>query len=467
MSGLSRRDWLSAVSASATLGGALAGRSWGEGSPSSGGLKIATFRCDVTPPMGHSLCGGWIKPVLAVDDPLEAIGVVILGADAPIVLCAVDWTGILNSAYRKWCETIATAVGTTPDRVAVQCVHQHDAIFACLDTQALLAKYAELPSTVDVEFLNRTMDAVAAAAKESLKSARLLTHIALGEAKVDRVAGNRRLPGPDGKLMPMRGSSSKNPEHKTAPEGLIDPLLKTVALYDGDQKVAACHYYACHPMSHYGQGRVSADFCGLARRKRQQEDATCTHLYFNGCGGNIAAGKYNDGSPEMRPILSGRIYDAIVAAEKTLSPRPVSSIGWRTQDVLLSPDSTKWNADDLAAQVADSKRNVVDRNRPAFTLAYLQRCERKEPITLSALHVNNASLIHLPSECFIEYQLHAQKEAADRFVACAAYGDGGPWYIPTREAFPQGGYEVSVAWCGPSVEDELWSGIAKILRPQS
>ena len=30
--------------------------------------------------MGHSLCVGWIKPVVGVDDPLEAIGYVLLGA---------------------------------------------------------------------------------------------------------------------------------------------------------------------------------------------------------------------------------------------------------------------------------------------------------------------------------------------------------------------------------------------------
>ena len=46
-------------------------------------------------------------------------------------------------------------------------------------------------------------------------------------------------------------------------------------------------------------------------------------------------------------------------------------------------------------------------------------------------------MLHLPSESFVEYQLRAQAAAPSRFVACAAYGDGGPWYIPTAEAYPQ------------------------------
>ncbi|HIE97339.1 MAG TPA: hypothetical protein EYQ63_10065, partial [Fuerstia sp.] len=52
-----------------------------------GNLHLAPFHFDVTPPQGHSLCGGWIKPVIGVDDTLEAIGFVLLGAGKPIVLC--------------------------------------------------------------------------------------------------------------------------------------------------------------------------------------------------------------------------------------------------------------------------------------------------------------------------------------------------------------------------------------------
>ena len=85
------------------------------------------------------------------------------------------------------------------------------------------------------------------------------------------------------------------------------------------------------------------------------------------------------------------------------------------------------------------------------------------PITLSSLHVNNVSLLHLPSECFVEYQLRAQAAVPNRFVACAAYGDGGPWYIPTAEAYPQGGYEVSVAWCDPAIDEILTNGIHMLL----
>src|SRR6056297_3405299 len=124
---LDRRRYLegsAAMAAGAALPfGAIADAAVG----GSGPLRLATFRFDVTPPMGHSLCGGWITPVKQVEDSLEAIGFVLLGSGKPIVVCVVDWTGLLNEAHSEWRKALAEAAGTTPERVAVHCVHQHDA----------------------------------------------------------------------------------------------------------------------------------------------------------------------------------------------------------------------------------------------------------------------------------------------------------------------------------------------------
>ncbi len=92
--------------------------------------------------------------------------------------------------------------------------------------------------------------------------------------------------------------------------------------------------------------------------------------------------------------------------------------------------------------------STASRSRPAYEIALKQRSPDK-PIVLSALHLGPVVLLHLPGECFVEYQLRAQSLAPDRFVAVAAYGDGGPWYVPVKEEYPHGGYEVSVAFCDP------------------
>jgi hypothetical protein len=429
---------------------------------SANNLKIATFKFDATPPIGHGCCGGWIKPIEVVDDPMEALGFVLLGTGDPIVICVVDWTGILNEAHVAWRTALAEAAGTTPDRVSVHCVHQHNAPMACIEAEKIIAAQGDLPHLLDLPFLDQCLAKAKSAVAPALKNPQPVTHIASGQGRVEKVAGNRRLVGPDGKLLAMRGSACTDPKLRELPEGLIDPNLKTIAFYNGEKKLAACHYYACHPMSYYGDGRATADFCGLARRKRQQDEPDCLHLYFNGCGGNIAAGKYNDGTHEMRPILTQRIYDGIVLSEQNLKREPIESLRWATQDILPETDA-KYDAEKILAQIADKTQSVANRNRPSYIVSWIRRCEKRIPITLSALHLNDVSLVHFPAESFIEYQLRTQQMAPDRFVACAAYGDGGPWYIPTKESYPQGGYEVSVAWCGPGVDDVLTEGVTRLL----
>ena len=428
-------------------------------------LRIATFRFDVTPPVGHPLCGGWITPMVDSDDALEAIGFVLLGAEKPIVICAVDWTGILNDAHVAWRTVLAEAAGTTPDRVAVQCVHQHDAPFVCLHAEKLVAEQQAGLRVVDTEFFRTCLDLARDAVTKAIAVARPLTHMAQGEGRVIEVAGNRRVAlGPDGKVRKMRGSSCKDAELIAMPEGLIDPMLKTVAFYDGAEKIAACHYYATHPMSHYGQGHVSSDFVGLARKQRQKDEPGCAHIYFTGCAGNIAAGKYNDGAPGARVRLTQRIYDGIVASEKSLTPAPIASVLWKTHEI-LPPTNPVFVAETLRERVANKQNVPANRIRPAMTLGWMQRVENRTPIVLSALHVDGISLLHLPAECFVEYQLRAQQLAPDRFVATAAYGDGGPWYIPVKEEYPKGGYEVSVANCSDAVDDILTRGTRELLGP--
>jgi len=427
-------------------------------------LKIASFRFDVTPPVGHPLCGGLVKPMLDCEDPLEANGFVLLGAGKPIVICAVDWTGILNGAHVAWREAIADAAGTTPDRVAVQCVHQHDAPFVCVQAEKLIAETPGGLHVVELEFFQKCLERAKEAVKAALPNARNVTHLGRGEGRVERVAGNRRVAiGPDGKVGKMRGSSCKDETLIALPEGLIDPMLKTVAFYDGDEKLVSCHYYATHPMSHYGAGYVSSDFCGLARKRRQQEEPNCAHLYFTGCAGNVAAGKYNNGSPEARVELTERMYAGIVASEKALERVRIGEVSWKTHEILppVNPKLTEPNLREALGNVANtwSKRSVS-----AMALAWMQRvAEQRTPIVLSALHMGGISLLHLPAECFVEYQLRAQELAPGRFLATAAYGDGGPWYIPIKEEYPKGGYEVSVANCSDEVDDILSRGIRELL----
>jgi hypothetical protein len=426
-------------------------------------LHLATFESDVTPPLGHPLCGGWIEPARVVDDPLKIMGVVLLGAGAPLVLAAVDWCGIRNDANLAWRKALAEAAHTVPDNVAIHCVHPHNAPFADTEAEKLLESVPGAPPSLDLKFFDRAISRSVEALRESLKTTRRFTHVGIGQGRVEQVASNRRVIGPDGKVKYTRTSATKDPLARAEPEGLIDPFLKTLSFWNGHQPLAALHYYATHPMSYYGDGRVSSDFCGLAREKRRQDDDSILHAYFTGCAGNVTAGKYNDGSKEYRPFLRDRIYAGMVSAWKGTQRYAVAGWDWRLEQVKLPPRSEKSFGEEESRQTLnDEKAPKAKRGNAAFQLAWRKRLDR--PIPVSCLDFGPAIVLHLPGEPFVEYQLKAQKLRDDVLVCVAGYGDGGPGYLPTERAYFEGGYEPTVALSSPESEKILGLAMENLLR---
>jgi hypothetical protein len=302
------------------------------------------------------------------------------------------------------------------------------------------------------------------ALQASLKETTPFTHIGIGQARVEQVASNRRIVGDDGKVKYTRYSATKNPDVRAEPEGLIDPWLKTLSFWNSDKPVAALHYYATHPMSYYGDGRVSSDFCGLARQKRQDEDKTIHQVYFTGAAGNITAGKYNDGSKENRPVLRDRMHTPMQQAWKATKRHAVGGFQWRVEPIKLPPrKEASFGEEESKKLLSDEKQTKAKRINAAFQLAWLKRQDRA--IDLTCLDFGPVQVLHLPGEPFIEYQLHAQKLRPDNTVCVAGYGDGGTGYIPTAKAYFEGGYEPTVALTAPESEEMLRKAIAKVLTP--
>ena len=438
-----------------------------------GPFSIATFSADVTPPIGHPLQAGvGVKPVIEVVDPLLAHGFVLIDGERRFVVCSVDWCGIGNDAHDLWREQLAMAAGTTPERVLVSAIHQHDAPLVDLEAERLVAAQKTGRRTFDVAFHEAAVKNVAEAIKGSLANARRVTHLGVGAAKVERVASTRRILGSDGKVEFVRGSASKVPRAKDDPEGLVDPQIKTLSFWDGDQPLASISVYAIHPMSHYGQGQVSADFSGIARRRRQADDPGVMHFYANGCGGNLGAGKYNDGSPMARVELAERLYRGWKAAWQATRKQPIERLTFRSIPLTLPiKESAGFRRTDLEAVLKSESSSFDEKVRVAYALSWRKRCESGRPLDLPVLDFGSVMLLLLPGEPFVEYQLFAQQQRPDTFVMTLGYGDYGPVYIPTDRAFDEGGYEPgSWSFVVPGVEgamkDAIREATASKLRPQ-
>lgn len=427
-------------------------------------LRIAHFQADVTPPLGTPLCFALVQPGSRVDHPLTARGIVLHGEGKPVVLVAVDWVGIGNEGHDRWKAALAEAAGTTADRVSVHTLHQHDAPGYDETAEKLAAEVGLSSKLFDVASAREAITRTAAA----LRAAKPVpvTHIGAGKAKVEQVASNRRILGPDGKVQYGRMSSSRIPEAVAAPEGVIDPYVRILSFWNSDKPVVSLSYYTTHPQSHYGKGGISWEFVGMARAGRERAVPGAAHIHFNGASGNVAAGKYNDGSAERRPILAARLAEGMRKAWENTRKSPVtaSDVEWRTEPVAL-PVTSRNTPESLRAALNDPARPVPQRLSAARHLAFHNLRGGGRTINLNLLRIGGAYVLHMPGELFVEYQLAAQSMLAAGELMMAAYGDYGPGYIGTRAAYPQGGYETGdVSRTAPEVEDVLMSAMRKLLR---
>ena len=328
-------------------------------------FRVATFEADITIPIGHACMGGGVQDVKRIVDPLFAKGFVFLGAGEPIVVVALDWCQCNNDSYDHWRAGLASAADTRTEHVMLATVHQHDAPICDLTAQQLLDQQGLKGWNCDPAFHEEAVQRTATALARSLKAARRVTHVGTGQGRVEQLASNRRVVRPDGKITWERGSSSG--DIFGAAEGEIDPWLKTISFWDGKEPVLAWSCYAIHPMSYYGKGEVSADFPGLARARRQQEDPKVFQIYFTGCAGDTTAGKYNTGAPTNRLVLADRLYQGMVAAWKATKRQPLRRIDYRVAKLRLpaTPASSpsprcrrRWRARTPRVGSASQRRSV-------------------------------------------------------------------------------------------------------------
>ena len=428
-------------------------------------VQMAVFDIDVTPPIGSHMA---YDPVIGHWDlGLRARGIVLLGAGRPIVLCALDWIGIANESHDAFRKTLAEAADTVPDRVAVHTLHQHDAPASDFSTEAILREHGIAPGRNDGTFARETLERLASAVRDAIPRAQPVTHFGLGEGRVKEVASNRRILGPDGKVKATRFTTCKDPDLRAEPEGTIDPVVSLVSFWNDGKPVAALSYYATHPQSYYRTGIPNPDFPGVARFMRQLAEPSALHIHFNGAGGNIGAGKYNDGAMENRGILAGRLAEGLREAWDNTIKEPIDAgmIRWKVKSVTL-PVAKHLNAATLESSLKEAK-DSGEIEHLASKLAWLRRCEAGHAIDVSCLSIGRARILHMPGELFVEYQLAAKAKNPGLFVAMAAYGDYGTGYIGTAVAYEQGGYETSdrASNVAPEVEGVLMEAITELLEP--
>ncbi|MBI4531197.1 MAG: neutral/alkaline non-lysosomal ceramidase N-terminal domain-containing protein, partial [Candidatus Latescibacteria bacterium] len=269
-----------------------------------------------------------------------------------------------------------------------------------------------------------------------------------------RIGINRREKRPDGVIL------GKNPEGKVA------PYVDVLRVDRGDGSLLALLFaHATHPVTLGGKCLlVTADFPGYAMRfvERWMLEGGVA-LFAQGCCGDvnpeIVGGTFSDversGTALGAAVVgtaaqittSEEIELRVATRQLTLplqDPPPIEEAERILEEYQKKLDESKttgkewgWVRHDLG--MVEWAQDVLHLSRRG-TMGLTQE------FTIQGIRMNDTAIVAMDGEVFVDYALDFDARSLFRQTIVLGYSNGCIGYIPTEEAYAEGGYEVDSAY---------------------
>jgi hypothetical protein len=412
-----------------------------------GNLRIGIARVDYTPELGLPLMGNFRDDYGArgVHDPLYARALVFQdSAGTKLALMSVDICMVDRDNVALMRHFIASQTDLRPENIIIAATHTHSG--------PAPMNLGSLPKADDAaieRFLTKAATA-AVVANQQLKPSRLT----FGTTQEKRVSFNRRLRCKDGKThMNWEGL---DPEFVIEPLGPIDPQVINLTVEQEGRPVAAVVNFALHPAILAGDNWLySADYPGYLAESlaRLTGDGFLT-AFFNGCCGNVNHVDYSDrtqgrGYP-MAQRVGYMLGVAVDEARKRAVPVEGNGLAFANEKVRLkrlkiSEEQCSWSEEVLQKAKEYPARGQVDglpdEHYARTWLEMRQKQEADDFVEVNALRIGDLGIVALPGEVFCEFGLEIKKQSPAKYTIVLELANDYIGYLPTREAFSQGGYE--------------------------
>lgn len=385
-------------------------------------IRAGVAVIDITPPLGLLMAGFAARkePAEGAHDPLTVRALAI----DETVLVVADVIGF----HQDMSSRVRARSGLPDENVMLCATHTHG---------GPVSMSGRLHAAADAGFLSRLEDACVTAVEEALGS------------RVDAELSFAAAPDPD---------VARNRRHEDGPIDRSLPVLK-VRRNDG-HLLAILVNYACHPVVLGADNRQwTGDYPHFVRAELEAANPGATAIFLTGCIGDLNTGH----SAEASISLAGNPARSFPAAE---------AIGKRIAQAVAEGKDRPLGRDCVTA-VTIVKLTFERREKAphdGLRKAWLEEAEQSDmaraellkiwadwardiaPRPLDPLHERVAMfnwgrmiLIGMPGEIFAATALDLRSALGDRPVMLAGFCDDNPGYIPPRQEYPFGGYEVDEA----------------------
>jgi hypothetical protein len=393
-------------------------------------MQAGVAEVEITPPVGIALTGYIARagPAVGVHDPLYAKALVLAEEGRRAVLITCDVLGLHGDFVAQVRQAIEMITGIPGNHVMITCSHTHagPATMFLQDCGEVDLAYLAL--------LQQQLVALTVAAVAHLQPARF----GIGQGQVTTGVHNRRTPG-----------------------DRFDPALGVWYIADlVGAPVALVLNYACHPTTLTGENRlISAEYSGHALAQVQAATGA-TAFFVTGAIGDV--GPVGRGWPvleelgdalaaETLRVLKGITLDdwrglAVASERLSLPLNPLPTLAWLEEE-----------AQRLHSSLAVEQSSTLPYH-PKIQTALLHWIERIQiylrqespPTTVSTelqvMQVGPLALVNAPGELFVELGLAIKEGPKAGHLFIAGFGNDNIGYIPTRRAYPHGGYEIHDAY---------------------
>lgn len=263
-----------------------------------------------------------------------------------------------------------------------------------------------------------------------------------------------------------RASGAGIARNRRHPDVASDPPVQFLRFDDGAATRAWLVTYPCHPVVLDGANRqISGDYPAAVRARLEQAAPGSSAVFATGAAGDQNPGaftpedSFTTGATGGRGLdeaarVGGLLADAVLGAR--VAPVPADAVRLTSEAVALPFERVPaQRARRERASWQEELAGTLPRERRALLEAWsawaddllagrLDALGAAWPGTVTALELGPVRVVALPGEPFL-----ASAERIDRGsegpVLVLGYGNGCPGYLPPREEYAHGGYEVADA----------------------
>ena len=379
--------------------------------------------------------------------------------NAALVMSA-DLKGMQTSVFKRSCSIIEKQFGIPAENVIIGCTHTHNAPTAGGNsaemTRWLANYYKQLPLIVE----------------EALLDLEEIENVYIGKGHTEGITFVRR-------YLLKNGKYQTNPSgNVVAHESEADPELRSIRWDRKTKKDVLMVNY----QTHYGgatgmyKNQLSADFI-LPFRQKAEAKYDCLFAYQQGAGGDV---NFNSLIPGERkyPNFIDAIDGFILATDEALASEEKAEVG-TIRGAKMNSIATVFHDSPEVVEAAKKISKMKEGSAEITALkaqhgigserhvnAIITRAGMGETneIPLSCITFGDFAFCAFPYEMFHASGKQTRDASPYKMTFINSLAGGSYGYIPTKEAFPHGSYEVVTCKYTQGCAELFVSDMLKILN---